>query len=103
MAQLFGFDTLRSLHGILRSFFEQGPDVYSNLKSYGTSFTKYNDYPQYAFDFNNSKFWCAHYEQTGDIYLEFCLTQYYVKIEGFEMQTSSLSNFPKKICIFIFN
>ena len=94
---LFGFDTIRSLHGILRSFSDQGSDVYSsNLKYYGSSYSINNDYPQYAFDFNNTNFWCAHGLQAGDVYLEFCLTQYYVKIEGFEMQTTDLHNLPKE-------
>ena len=98
MVYEYQYTSTNKLNGILRYFYDQGNEIYENVLEYFATSINSNDpkfSPQYAFDFDSNNYWLGD-ENTEFTNLSFCLKNYYVKINGFEISTSNLDSLPKQ-------
>ena len=95
MGNAFYYSSTTTLNGILKSFYNKDSEYYQNfIETFASSSETNYDYKD-AFKFDNEKYWVANPDQEGEIFISFCLKNYFSKIEGFEIQTSNGLNLPQ--------
>ena len=97
MQSIFTYSPTNKMHGILRYFLGKGDQFYSeNLEYHGTSYcfdrnTNRTLLPKYAFDFvfDDEYYWYGDGYQEGLANLTFCLPNYYLRLNGFELLSTA--------------
>ena len=85
-----------SFDGILHHLYKHDPKYYNHyLTIERDSIYRQQDSEEKAFDFNSETYWTSAYVVEDSVWLSFCFVKGYVKLTGFEIQTSSGSCFPK--------
>ena len=93
--KIFTYSKDRSLHGILRSFYDEDT-LFNNIEIYATSV--YQSYESTnAFDYETTEYWYGNRFNDDICNLTFCMKNYYIKPYGFELGTSAGDSRPSII------
>ena len=85
-----------SLNGVLRYLYYHDPKYYSRyLTIERDSIYRQQDSEEKAFDFNSETYWTSAEIVKDSVWLSFCFVKGYVKLTGFEIQTSRGGRRPK--------
>ena len=81
--------TGENLTGILKYLYDADKDSYFDIvKTYATSNYSADHYPIYAINFTENRYWHAKEKQNIGQYFVVYLNNYYIKLEGYSIQTS---------------